>query len=224
MLYKKTLTFFKILKLFEKNMLKLFLVICLFRVLQAKCLYSKYFWTEEEWYENHKFLISYFGNFNKYSDLEMVNCSQTYNVTSCINFLPKAKLILDKTFVFKKLIGPNRLPDIKSVVMSNLKGIDLNSLRLFEKKDNYIKESTALTLIFSKLNIYSNGQLINNVPYNCITHIYNNTNYFLSSFMVIYFRHVIYPKSICPLLFRDSRVEYLYFTDITNSLYSDRTN
>jgi len=89
--------------------------------------------------------------------------------------------------------------------MFNIKGIDLNSrvIRSVNLRN--------LALVYSSFSVYSNSTLLSECNY-------KGRRNFISSFKSIYFRQFIYPKSICTLVFNQSALETVYFTDITNSL------
>ena len=99
--------------------------------------------------------MSFFSNFAQFSDLEL-DCDQKYETTSKIQFLPNRNIMLDSRLAIDKLFKLDDIRNIVFILVSNLKGIDLNSRRMIEIDDGTIKKSTELVLIFSKFDIYSN--------------------------------------------------------------------
>ncbi len=153
--------------------------------------------------------ITFFHNFNEFSSLKLAStCNQKYNVTNSLEFLPNRKLIMDKSFKIKNLIDQVQFNNVRSLIFNNINGIDLNLESFFNQQDK--KE---FVLFFSKFNIFSNGSIVKD----CTPSSYPNISNILSSFSSVYFRQVVYPKQICPLLFRNTQINYFFFTDITNS-------
>ena len=175
----------------------------------TKCLTkpSKYLKTKKDLTNT---VMSFFSNFNKFSDL-ILDCNQTYNITSYLQFYPRQTFRLDDSFSLKKFIDYKQLKLVKFLLLSNMKGLDMNSKGLGQTG---IHIKLDLMLIYSKLDIYQNNEIIKN---ECNLNVYNETSYFLSSFSSLYFRQVVYPQYICPLLFRESNADQIFFTDITNS-------
>jgi hypothetical protein len=169
---------------------------------------GKYFVLKEDPYLKEKNLtISYFQNFNKFTDLKM-NCNQTFNTTSSIQFRPNKKIVLNVNFSFAHLISLSSLRVLDTLCFSNIKGIDLNAKIV---KRNMVH----LSFIYSEFNAFSNGTLLSECDQNAYRKDHTNL---MDTFRTIYFRQVIYPPSICSLLFRNSSVVHIFFTDITNSL------
>jgi len=135
-----------------------------------------------------------------------MNCNKTYNVqTAVVQFRPSGKLLIDKTFSLTKLISSINLYQLHTLVMFNAKGIDLNS-RVIQSSN-----LRNLALVYSLFSVYSNSTQVNECSF-------KGDRNFISSFKTIYLRQTVYPKSICPLIFYQSSLEFVYFTDITNSL------
>ncbi len=149
--------------------------------------------------------FTFFQNFNSFTDLYM-DCNQTYGIqSSVVQFRPNRKLLIDETFSLTRLINSINLFNVQTLVMFNIKGIDLNS-RAIESR-----HASNLGLVYSLVSVYSNSTLLNE----CSDTGRRN---FLSSFKSIYFRQCIYPESLCTLIFVQSALEVIYFTDKTNSL------
>ncbi len=136
---------------------------------------------------------SLFYNFDSFSSLKL-DCSQKYNISHFIEFSPNKKLILDKTFELTELIDINNSRSLEGLIMSYIKGIDLNLPKIFSNVKTF-----DFVLIFSKFDIYTNGSLIG--ASQCNINTYTDSFNDMSSFSSVYFRQVIYPKSICPLFF-----------------------
>jgi len=167
----------------------------------------KYFLQKNDPYgTNTNQTLSFFQNFNKFTDLYM-GCNQMYNTTSSVQFRPNKRLIIDESLFFGKLITSTNLALLNTLVFSNTKGVDLNS-KIIKK---YM---SALVFVYSEFEIYSNGTFLNE----CSRHLYNRKySNIITKFKSIYFRQVIYPKTICSLIFRNSSLEIVFFADITNS-------
>jgi hypothetical protein len=168
---------------------------------------DNYFFQRIDPYTNANRTLSYFHNFEKFQDLQP-DCNQTYNTTSVVQFRPKKKILIDENFLSKKIFSPSNLLKLDTLVFYNIKGIDLNSMLIKKQIRTFI-------LMFSEMNIYSNGTLLSECRSNFTRKSQPNI---LSTFKEIYFRQVIFPTSICSLIFRDSTMINIYFTDITNSL------
>ena len=157
--------------------------------------------------------VSSFSNFNNFDDLMRVNCNQTYNTTKHVHFEPRTKMIIDKTYEFPRLIDTAHLFSIKQVFITNIKGFDVNSHAFFNNSLSLSNANVKLYLIFSKFDVFSEGNLVKT----CDEQTFTNRKHFLSTFNTIFFNHVIYPVSICPLVFRSSYLSSFFFTKITNS-------
>ena len=136
--------------------------------------------------------VSCFYNFNSFADLMRENCSQTYNTTQYVQFSSRAKIIVDMTYDFRRLFDHAHLIAIEQILFTNLKGYDLNTHSLFNKRPAFSNTNLALELIFSKFDVFSDGTLITN----CDQRVYPNKTHFLSQFNTLLFNQVIYPKSI----------------------------
>jgi hypothetical protein len=162
---------------------------------------GKYFLQKNDPYaSNTNETLSFFQKFNKFTDLYM-SCNQTYNTTSAVQFRP------NKSLSFGKLIKSTNLALLNTLVFSNTQDVDLNS-KIIKK---YISN---LVFVYAEFNIYSNGTFLNE----CNRHLYDSKySNIITKFKSIYFRQVIYPKTICSLIFRNSSLEIVFFADITNS-------
>ena len=123
----------------------------------SKCISNKHFHIDSQIIKSTNFNISYFFNFNNYTDL-INNCQ--YNITNHLNFLPNNFLIIDKDLAIEKLVKPNELSSLKTLIITNVKGIDLNSIRIFKKQTSILDKQKYLVFNYVKLNIYKNGKLI----------------------------------------------------------------
>ena len=168
---------------------------------------NKYFLQRQDPYSTKNMTWSHFQNFNQFTDLFM-NCNQTYDTTIFVEFRPNRKILVDKNFTFAHLINASNLKLLDTLVFSNVKGVDLNS-KLIKRNIN------TLTFVFSEFNVYSNGTLLTECSPNSFKSKYLNL---ITTFKTIYFRQVIYPATICPLIFWPSSLINLLLTDITNSL------
>ncbi len=113
---------------------------------------SKYFLQRLDPYTNTTITLSFFQNFNTFTDLYM-NCNQMYNTTAVVQFRPNKKLLVDETLFFGKLINSSHLALLETLVFSNTKGVDLNS-KIIKKNISH------LVFVYSEFNIYSNGTLL----------------------------------------------------------------
>ena len=92
--------------------------------------------------------MSYFTNFNSFSDL--ILCSnQTYNTTQSVKFFPHRPLLIDKTFNFSRIIDEAHLSGIHAMYLINTHGLDLNSRAFFKRA------ITDLILIYLCLSLMS---------------------------------------------------------------------
>jgi hypothetical protein len=165
---------------------------------------SKYLLQCVDSYTYLKTPFTFFQNFKTFTELYM-DCNQTYNAhSSVVQFRPNRKILIDETFSLTKLINSVHLYNVHTLVMFNIKGIDLNS-RVIEST-----HLNNLALVYSLFSVYTNSTQVNE----CNA---KGSRNFISSFKSIYFRQTIYSKSICPLIFNQSSLELVYFTDITNS-------
>ena len=160
------------------------------------------------------FNVSCFYGFDSFADLMRANCNQTYNTNEYVQFSPQTKIIVDKTYDLTRLFDRTHLEAIEQITIANLKGYDLNTHALFSKKPEYIQKNMAFELVYSKFDVFSNGHLMDDCGNESA---FTTRNHFLSQFNSLMFNQVIYPKSICPLLFRNSEFFALYFTKISNS-------
>ena len=116
--------------------------------LQCKNVMEKYFFKRIEPYTNRNRTLSYFHNFEQFQDLA-IDCNQTYDTTSFVEFRPKKKILIDENFLSKKIFSPSNLLKLDTLVFYNMKGIDLNSMVIKRLLRTFI-------LIYSEMNIFSN--------------------------------------------------------------------
>ena len=160
--------------------------------------------------------LCFFENFSRFEDLQL-DCNRTYdNISENIAFLPRGPpLVIDKSFLLTKIVKKKRISDIHSVLLVNIAGIDLHSAIVHPRSVSNLKKDYALNLFYSRFNVYNNGK----PELACTPSAFNSSvANFLTAFNSIFFRQVAYPSpSLCPLLFRNTDLDGLYFLDITNS-------
>ena len=150
-----------------------------------------------------------FKNFNSFSELILEDCSPKYNTSSgFIVFNSNYPIIIDQTLNLNNMMS---LWDQSYVIfMIYFKGIDINAV----PNDYLIYE---LYILFSKLTFYNNNTLI--TQKNCNLETFTDETYSLFfNFASVLFGYVSYEQPLCPFVFMYSSLEYLYFTDISNSL------
>ena len=150
---------------------------------------------------------SIFSHFTSFEQL-ILACNQTYDTSDALQFVPRKRLLIDKTFQLDRLIDASLLPSMEYVAFVNAKGLDLNfrtdvKLRMF-------------FLTFSVFDIYLDGKLTRD----CDSKTYAlDRNTIISIVNAIIFNQNIYPtQGVCPLLFVKAKIKYLSFNDIANTL------
>jgi hypothetical protein len=155
-----------------------------------------------------------FVHFSRFDQLLNTNCSN-YNITNYLEFIPQKRVILDIKFSLSNLFTPRQIFSIKYLHFLNLKGFDIHQKASNIKRNN-IKGNTHLLVYSSRFEFYSNQSLIDSNK--CDSKLFpNDTMRFLNSFDEVQLINVIYPKVVCPFLFRDSNISALLFAHITNS-------
>ena len=157
--------------------------------------------------------FSFLVNFQKFHDL-ILKCNQTYNITEYVSMWPKAPLIVDKTFVLKKIFNQSRIDAMKIFEIGNIKGIDLNS-RPFILVKNRFKQIAFLHIFHSNLDTYSNATLIKSDD--CNLENYNRSISFIRFMYGIRIHQSRYPQKWCPYFFTGFDAVNLVLKEIKNS-------
>ena len=165
-----------------------------------------------EFTQNEQYNLSLFSHFNTFSEL-LLDCNQTYEITEYVKFLPNKPILIDDSFALEKLLSPTKISSIQLLQLASIVGIDLQYKSVFRQPDKL--KPMNLNIFFSKLDIYSNGQLINKTQCNLVT--FNNLNNFFTPFLGVLFKKVAYPKSFCPLIFINTHVIKIRFGDISST-------
>jgi hypothetical protein len=167
--------------------------------------------------------MSFLVNFNDFNDL-ILDCNQTYNITEYLAIWPKKALIVDENFQFSKIFNKNKMNSVKTLHLSNLNGIDINSKPFIPIENRRTSnQAKILKIFYSTLNIHSNLLPIDEEK--CDSANYNTTTNFAQYFFSISFKNVNYPRRWCPLFFKDFDLAQLVLDDITNSfLIKNRLN
>ena len=113
---------------------------------------SKFFWVDKKVRE-----ASYFSNFARFNDI-LLECNKTYNTSKYVEFLPKNKLIIDKSFQMMKLVDVFHYKKIRYIVMTNTKGFDLNYNQVFGQSGKEPIQFPKIFLTMSIFNTYVNGK------------------------------------------------------------------
>ena len=160
----------------------------------------------------------FFYNFKKMTDLLVSNCNQAYNIPNAseIDFVPNQPILIDNSFTLDKLVNVRDIYSVSFIVLNRIKGLDVNTThRVLE---NYLTRvnSISLGVFFSTIDTYfSNGSKTS--ADDCNQRIFARKTNLYQPFSSIIFKTVIYPKNICPLVFKDTLANEFYFGDITNS-------
>ena len=152
--------------------------------------------------------MSQFSHFRTFSDLKM-DCTQTYNITTHVQFLPLQNILVDREFSLAEIFKTSLINSLEYIFISNVRGFDLNSIKIPSRVPK-----TQLMLSYAKFSVYQHGRALSK----CNVDTFNASLNFLASFSSLYFRHVKYATQMCPLAFRQIAATKIFFTDITNSL------
>ena len=155
---------------------------------------------------------SLFSQFTNFSQL-LLDCNQTYNTSRIVDFLPRHRLVVDKSLQLGKLINVRHLFSMKFVEIINTNGFDLNYHQVFGQRHTPIRIAF-LYVTMSSLDIYLDGILTRD----CDSATYADRYSLLTTADMIYFRQNIYPPTICPYVFVNASTSQLIFSDITDSL------
>ena len=167
---------------------------------------------------DNKYVIS---NFDKFTDLTL-NCSERYNVSGKLNIIPNKPIIIDRNFQMAELFDKKTINSIFYLFMYNFDGININTDCIQDNRDSL--SDLIFIYIFSKLDLYNNN---NNLitESQCNKSLFEKKSRFFSNLNKIFFNYVKYPESICPYVFLNSQIGFIYFVDITNSfLYKNLLN
>ena len=157
--------------------------------------------------------VTVFSNFVTFDELFLA-CNHTYSSTEFLEFIPRKQIILNRKFGLDVFMNAANSSKIKGIILRNFKGIDLYQLSLIKHVKNII-----LSISYSRLDIYANGELITEENCNEITFESINRNSSMLPLMnSLVFNKVIYPKRLCPLMFRRSTILSMKFGEITDSL------
>ena len=155
---------------------------------------------------------SLFSQFTNFSQL-LLDCNQTYNMSRIVDFLPRHRLVVDKSLQLGKLLNVRHLISMEFVEIINTNGFDLNYHEVFDLRHAPIGIAF-LYVTMSSLDIYLNGILTRD----CDSATYADRHSLLATAGMIYFRQNIYPASMCPYVFTNASTSQLIFSDITNTL------
>ena len=166
-----------------------------------------------KFYHTNNVDICIFSHFTKFTDL-ILACNQTYYTTKQIRFVPEHRLLVDKTIQLTKLMDARHLNNIDFLAFINIKGFDLNYHEFSSNYRSTPVQFSKLYVSYSEFGIYLHGNLTRGCDLQTYTHIYT----LMFATKSLYLCQVIYPPSICPLVFTNSSISSLFFNDITNSL------
>ena len=158
-------------------------------------------------YPNTNDTHSIFSQFNSFADLRpssnsSLNCTLIYNITNYLEFIPRVSCILDVSFWVKELFSQAQIVYINTVGITNLLGLDIHT-KPIQISTKYMRRQTVLQIFSSNLEFYSYDHRIDSTSgKECNLDTYNNTFNFLNSFYIVKFYNVVYPKVMCPLVFK----------------------
>ena len=125
-------------------------------------------------YETHSSLKNItWSTFKNFTDL-LLDCNRTYNITPNVNILPLNQMLIDENFQLKSIFTLAQLALIGTLQLKIIIGIDINST-------SFKSKTAILSIIFSKMNIYSNSMVVDED--NCNLRIYNTSSNFIDSFL-----------------------------------------
>lgn len=150
-----------------------------------------------------------FSNFKSFDELK-TDCFDTKLLYySILTFSPSDSLILDKSLNL----------NINNYLRNGNLRIMLRNINGFEINDNVFKflnvKSLNLFVYFSKLDFYMNGSKFDQ----CNKTFLNQKNYFTlfeSLSLILFSITVKFSVNTCPLIFKNSKLEYLYFIGVSN--------
>ena len=212
-------------KLFELLIFFILLRVGAPRASKCSDMPSKYLMLKlhNEFTQDEQYNLTLFTNFRAFSDLFILDCNQTYDTpTEYVEFAPLIPILVNASFSLDKILNSTQINSIQSLQLASIMGVDIQ-YEVAIKQTKPIK-SLDLIMFFSKLDIYSNGHLLVNES-TCELATFNNSSNFFEPFLGVLFKRVIYPKSLCPLIFWRTHLSEVRFGDITNSfLEKNRLN
>ena len=146
-----------------------------------------------------------FKNFNSFTELKL-DCSQKYNTTGFVVFNSNYPIIIDQTLNLNDILADQ---STRAITMIYFKGIDINAV-------SYEYLIYQFYLLFSKLVFYNNNTLID--KNNCNYETFKNVKYSLFSNFYSIFFYASYELPLCSYVFQNTNLDYVFFTDISNSL------
>jgi hypothetical protein len=160
-----------------------------------------------------------FTHFDTFDQLN-AKCSQ-YDVTNFLDFIPRNRLVLDDGFSPRDFLTQQQISSIKCLQLLNLKGFNIH--QKVSIKRNEQNKGINLIIFSSEFKFFSNNSLSELTK--CDLDTYNNSDNFLNSFDFLKLDNTIYPRVMCPYVFRKSSIKTLMFGDVSNSfLLKNRLN
>lgn len=188
-------------KIFFTQFIFLAMLVCLNQTEECESVQSKI----DKYFHKEEYYVI-FNDFYQFNEL-ILGCNETYKAENFIIFKPTNAIIIDKSFKLNDIINNNGKS--YTICMVNLKGIEIDSeyLDLTDSEFYYT---------FSDLDFYSNSVLID-TNY-CTEDTFYKTSSFFTNFRALSFIYVKYNQEVCPFLFKDTYLDTIYFTAISNSL------
>ena len=158
-----------------------------------------------------------FNNFKTFNELNFKTCNTDHFNTMSI--IPNSQLLLDDSLNFTGLKMKHTSFSL-SFILLNLRDINLES-DVFEKvlaNPLYNSKTIFRSLVDSTFAFYRRNNLIDETA--CDESILSIDKNFLSNFTFLDISaKVIFPKTLCPLVFHKAKISYFYVT-MVNSLFT----